>query len=634
MLRSAAAKGTTMAAEPTTDFAAQVRRYRLLAGLSQEGLAERAGLSVRGISALERGLRRAPHPAIIARMADALGLDTASREALLMSATRAVLPGGPEAVEVADLVAPLASADIDSVENTHQSVRPGERRWVTVLAVQLGGLVDLAQRLDPEDLHALPDKCINRLSAEIHRLDGTLVRATADSIVAVCGAPLAHEDDAERAVRAGLAIRDCEFPAARDAGIQVRIGIETGEVLAAGADADAARHYAVSGMPAIAAEGLAACNSTATVLVGRQTYQVTRMHVRYQPAALVHSRDWPNSLEAWEALDVRLTPGGRLLRDALFVGRGAELDALNLALERVLRENRAHVVSVLGEPGIGKSRLIAEFERGVIARSDVTVLHGRCLAYGEAVGYAALNMALYYLAGITPDDAAEVARARLGRLVRQTLKATLDDPNIREIERRLALLSGLDTPTDLAGGRPDERSMHVSVRRFLETLARDGPICLFIEDLHWADSALLRLLEHVAEHAQAVPLLLVTQARPELLDTRPGWGGGIRAFTSLLLEPIDVEAGLTLADALCREHGLAPTQAEGISRAAGGNPLFAEELTAVLGCAGQTRLARRTRGPRPGRRAARAGGSAGASRPAPLSGDLTLQMPTRVRLQA
>src|ERR1051326_7318878 len=103
----------------------------------------------------------------------------------------------------------------------------------------------------------------------------------------------------------------------------------------------------------------------------------------------------------------------------------------------------------------------------------------------------------------------------------KTLKATLDDPNIREIERRLALLSGLDTPTDLAGGRPDERSMHVSVRRFLETLARDGPICLFIEDLHWADSALLRLLEHVAEHAQAVPLLLVTQARPELLDTRP-----------------------------------------------------------------------------------------------------------------
>ncbi|HYW89071.1 MAG TPA: tetratricopeptide repeat protein, partial [Chloroflexota bacterium] len=202
--------------------------------------------------------------------------------------------------------------------------------------------------------------------------------------------------------------------------------------------------------------------------------------------------------------------------------------------------------------------------------------------YGELVGYRALAATLDTLAGITPDDPADAARASLRRLVSNALDAPVESPDVRDIERHLALLRGLDTESDRIGNPIDERGMHVSVRRFLEAVARRQPLCLLIEDLHWADQALLSLLEHVAERAVGAPLLIVTLARPELLEQRPTWGGGVRAFTSILLEPLDVEAGRALADALCRGRGLSATNAEQISRVAGGNPLFAEELCAAM----------------------------------------------------
>jgi class 3 adenylate cyclase len=575
-----------MPAQPTNEFAGLLRRHRLFAGLSQEALAERAGLSVRGISDLERGVRRAPHPATIARLAEALELDPSAREALLLAGTRSVLPAVPIVEPPASVPSePSATPPRADASAASAALPTEERRWVTVLAVQLGGFAGLAQRLDPEDLHALAERCVERISEEIRRLDGTVLRSTGEAIVAVFGAPTAHEDDAERAVRAGLAIRDCPLPlplSTRGSAIQMRVGIETGEVLATLKDADVAPRYEVVGAAASIAEGLAAGGNASAVLVGTQTYEDTRRHARYRAAPSVGGQAWPSSLEVWEALDVGLAPRARTLRDTPFVGRAAELDALMGVLERVLREQRPHLVSVLGEAGIGKSRLIAEFERKILERQDVKLLHGRCLPYGETVGYRALAMALYYVAGITPDDPPEVARARLAQIVRETLNPLPRDPTAHEIERHLALLSGLDTRADVAGNPADERSVHVSVRRFLEALARRRPICLLIEDVHWADDALLTLLEHVAERATAAPLLILTQARGELLDRRPAWGGGVRAFTSLQIELLDVASTRALADALCRERGLSPAIADEISRAAGGNPLFAEELCAAM----------------------------------------------------
>jgi class 3 adenylate cyclase/tetratricopeptide (TPR) repeat protein len=565
--------------QPIPEFAALLRRHRLLAGLSQEALAERARLSVRGISDLERGLRRAPHPATIARLADALQLDSSAREALLIAATGRP----PSELEIATPAGePLLAAEV--APEQPGVPRTEERRWVTVLAVQFVGFAALAERLDPEDLRALADECAERIADAIHRLDGTVLRSTGDSALAVFGAPLAHEDDAERAVRAALAIRDfpLHLPHEAHATLKVRAGLDTGEVLVVRQGADAQPQYALIGGPVSVAAGLASGGAASAVMVSESTYRATYHQVRYQAVPPVESQDLNRPLDGWEALDVVPLPRPRALGHAPFVGRDQELDVLVGALGRVVREQRAQLVSVLGEPGIGKSRLIAEFEQRSLAPTNVRVLHGRCAPYGEVVGYRALTMALYELAGITPSDAAQSARMKLQRLVRGALQASPQDDVAREIERHIALLCGLDTEQDRTVTPTDERSVHVSVRRVLEALARSQPLCLVIEDLHWGDEALLNLLEHVAERAHGAPLLIVTQARPELLEKRPTWGGGIRGFTSLLLEPLDTQAAEALASALCRDRGVSVENAGRIGRLAGGNPLFAEELCVAL----------------------------------------------------
>src|SRR5215472_2679304 len=234
-----------MAFQPVHDFAVLLRRHRLLAGLSQEELAERARLSVRGISDLERGVRRAPHPGTIARLADALDLDVAAREALLLSTT-APARTAPDPIQL-----PQAAAISEPLrEPGADGSAAQERRWVTVLAVQLGGFAPLAAQIDPEDLHALADRYADTISDHVRRFDGTVLRTTGDGILAVFGAPTAHEDDAERALRAGLAIQDCRLslpPASHGAQVQVGVGIHTGEVVAGLQGPDMHRHYTVSG---------------------------------------------------------------------------------------------------------------------------------------------------------------------------------------------------------------------------------------------------------------------------------------------------------------------------------------------------------------------------------------------------
>ena len=238
-------------------------------------------------------------------------------------------------------------------------------------------------------------------------------------------------------------------------------------------------------------------------------------------------------------------------------------------------------MTVIGEPGIGKSRLVAELERQIIDTADGTVLHGRCLPYGQALGYWALAMALKDAAAVSADDDAGTARRKLGDLVADVFAASGIERDPDELASHLALVSGLDTAADQST-TADERTLHASVRRFLEALARRRPLCLVLEDIHWADDTLLNLIEAVATRSQDAPLLIVTQTRPELLERRPTWGGGVRAFTSLPLGPLDERAANDLVLALCRERGLRHDVAESIGRGASGNPLFAEELVATI----------------------------------------------------
>jgi class 3 adenylate cyclase/DNA-binding SARP family transcriptional activator/tRNA A-37 threonylcarbamoyl transferase component Bud32 len=460
-----------------------------------------------------------------------------------------------------------------------------ERRWVTVLSADLPGFASLAERLDPEDLKALAHQCAERLAAEVHRFGGTVINILGNAMLAVFGAPVANEDDAERAVRAGLAIRDLALIRPGDPDerrIEVRVGINTGDVMAGLVGPEERRDYTVMGGAVNIAARLMSGAPAKAVVVGEETYRATRGRVRYREVPPVETSERARPVAAWEAIDAASMPWARPLRTTPLVGRDQELTLLLGIWTRVAREARPQLITVLGEPGIGKSRLLAEFERRAQALGQITLLHGRCLPYGEALGYRALSMALHEAAGVMPEDDPKMARLKLGALVASVIETPAVEGEQVAIARHLALLSGLDTAEDRSAVQVDEHILHASVRRFLEALARRRPLCVLIEDIHWADETLLNLLEFVAARAQGAPLLIVAQARPELLERRPTWGGGLRAFMSLQLEPLDQDAGLALARALCHERGLPEAVIERVGRVAGGNPLFVEELIATI----------------------------------------------------
>jgi DNA-binding SARP family transcriptional activator/class 3 adenylate cyclase/tetratricopeptide (TPR) repeat protein len=494
--------------------------------------------------------------------------------------------------------APASDAEVGASLGAQIAARPGtiaprraspqyreERRWVTVLSADLLGFASMDERLDPEDLKALANQCAERLSAEVHRFGGTVINIMGNAMLAAFGAPIANEDDAERAVRAGLAIRDLAlvWPGDPDQRrIEVRVGINTGDVMAGLVGPEERRDYTVIGGAVNIAARLMSGAPSQAVVVGEETYRATRGLVRYReiPSISTGERDPP--VVAWEAIDVTAMPAARPLGTTPLVGRDQELTLLLGMWARVVREARPQLITVLGEPGIGKSRLLAEFERRVQGLGDTMLLHGRCLPYGEALGYGALSMALHEAAGVMPEDDPQMARHKLGALVASVIETPAVEGEQVAIARHLALLSGLDTAADRSAVQADERTLQASVRRFLEALARRRPLCVLIEDIHWADETLLNLLGFVAARAGGAPLLIVTEARPELLERRPTWGGGLRAFMSLQLEPLEHGAGLALAGALCHERGLPEAMIERVARGAGGNPLFVEELTAAI----------------------------------------------------
>jgi class 3 adenylate cyclase/tetratricopeptide (TPR) repeat protein len=458
-----------------------------------------------------------------------------------------------------------------------------ERRWVTLLFADISGFTAMAEQMDPEDVKAMAHGCIDRMGEQVYRFGGTVLNVAGDQIFAVFGAPLAHEDDPERAVRAGLAIRECLLSQESTPPITVHIGINTGEVMAGFVGPAEHRGYTVMGDAVNTAARLMSSASAGSVLVGEETWRATRRSVQYRelPAVAVKGKERP--LSVWEVLGASVVHDARPLGTAPLVGRDEELALLSDIWLKVVREGRPHLIAVLGEPGIGKSRLVAEFERRYCA--DALVLHGRCLPYGEVLGYSALTTVLNEAAGIPADAGANTARVKLTDLVRQAFEpegpADDSDDDLVEVSRHMALLCGLDTSADRSAKPADQRTLHASVRRFLEALARRKPLCLMFEDIHWADDALLDLIEFIASRTKEAPLLIVTQARPGLLEKRPNWGGGVRAFTSLPLEPLDETSGRELILALCRERGLAESVAEHVGRGAGGNPLFAEELVAM-----------------------------------------------------
>lgn len=452
-----------------------------------------------------------------------------------------------------------------------------ERRWATVLFSDVSGFTAMSEYMDPEDVKTQADRWANRLSEEVRRFGGTVINIVGDEVYAVFGAPIAHEDDAERAVRAALAMRALNLSDDPAHTVKVHVGINTGDVMAGFIGPEGRRDYTVMGDTVNTAARLLKAAASGSVLVGELTYRETQQLVRYQAVPPIVAKGKDKPVAAWEALEMIAGPKARPLGTAPLIGRDSELTRLENMWLRVSKESQPHLVTILGEPGMGKSRLVAEFEQRL--PKGVTIWHGRCLPYGEALGYWALAMALKEAAGIMPEDEAETARAKLDGLVAGT--ANLEsDPS--EVARHLALLSGLDVEADRATAAGDQRALHASARRFLEAFARAQPLCLIFDDIHWADEALLDLIESVAARVKEAALLIVTQARPELMEKRTIWGRNVRSFTALTLESLNESAEQELVLSLCQERGIPAEMATQVGRNAGGNPLFAEEMVAML----------------------------------------------------
>jgi class 3 adenylate cyclase/tetratricopeptide (TPR) repeat protein len=461
------------------------------------------------------------------------------------------------------------------------AARPGEeRKVVTVLFCDLVGFTSRSDRADPEDVGAMLRPYHARLRGEIERVGGTLDKLIGDAVMAVFGVPAVHEDDPERAVRCGLRMLDAIAELNRDhpsLELAVRIGVNTGEalvVLDRGADSEGVVGDVVN--TASRLQGVAPVNG---MVVGEATWRATRALFEYERLDPVMVKGKADPVPIWRVLGARSRPGVDLAeRPATpLIGRDHELEVLRRCYRRAFSGDASQLVTVLGEPGVGKSRLVREFAALVDARPELVAWRrGRCLSFGEAVSFWALGEIVKAQAGILESDDPEEGAAKLDAAVR----AVSGDAAEREwLKARLAPLVGLAGAAEAPAGR-DESFM--AWRRFLQLVAAASPLILVVEDLHWADDALLDFLEQLVDGAGGSDLLLVVTARPELLERRPGWGAGSPGAETVQLVPLsDQQTARLLAALLGRSVLPAEVQSLLLERA-GGNPLYAEEYVRLL----------------------------------------------------
>jgi class 3 adenylate cyclase len=448
-----------------------------------------------------------------------------------------------------------------------------ERRLVTVLFVDLVGFTARAERLDPEDVRAILNPYYARLREVIEAFGGVVEKFIGDAVMALFGAPVAHGDDPERAVRAALAVRGAvaEMNAAdHELDLQVRLAVNTGEaIVSLGAKTDRGEGM-VAGDVVNTASRLQTAAPTDGILVGQDTYRATRGLVEYREVEPLVVKGKREPVRAWLATAARAAPGERTPSDVPMLGRVHEVAVLHRIFDGVVADRRPHLVTVIGEAGIGKTRLSREFSTQ-LEREGIRILRGRSLPYGSKTLYDAFTQHVKQFAGIFASDDVPTAVEKL----RAAVAELFDGQSLPELLAHLELLIGLDSSGEVA----DRQTLFLAGRRFVEALARERPTVLVLEDIQWADSGTLDLLEVLASRVRDVPLMLLALARSELLLSRPRWGGGLPAYTRLSLDALSDEDSAELAGRLLVAAGV---DARRVVETAEGNPLFIEELAASV----------------------------------------------------
>jgi tetratricopeptide (TPR) repeat protein len=425
--------------------------------------------------------------------------------------------------------------------------------------------------MDPESLRRVMGRYFDEMREVVERHGGVVEKFIGDAVMAVFGIPQVHEDDALRAVRAAAEMRERlttlneELERTFGVAIAVRTGVNTGEVVAV--DASAGQRL-VTGDAVNVAARLEQAAQPGEVLLGADTYRLVRAGVEIEPVDPLALKGKAEPVPAFRLVEVFAdavaTP--RHL-DSPMVGREGQRALLDQAFEQVARDRVCHLFTVLGAAGVGKSRLVEEFLAGLGDRARI--LRGRCLSYGTGITFWPLAEALRSPAGLSDDDSSEVAVGKLAAMAGDAVDRTL-------IAERVAQAIGFAE----GSGSPEETFW--AVRKLFEAMARDRPVVLVFDDIHWAEPTLLDLIEHVTDWSRDAPILLLCLARQELLDQRTAWGGGKRSATTISLESLTDDEAEELVQNLMGRTNVPGGIGERIMEASEGNPLFVEEMVSML----------------------------------------------------
>ena len=448
---------------------------------------------------------------------------------------------------------------------------PEERKVVTVVFVDLVGSTGLAAQIDPERYREVLATYYRTVAEELESLRGRAVNLAGDAVVGVFGIPHAHDDDALRAVRAGLALVDRIGRVGETLGLrvplQVRVGINTGPVAIG---SETAEQGLLFGATVNLAARLQQAAEPGGVLVSETSRLLTQDRVELGPPITVQAKGFEEGTKAWPV--VALAPGTSR-RTIPFVDRRRELRLLHDTFEGVRETSRGHLVTLLGEPGVGKSRVAEEFLAGL--PESTTVLVGRTSPFGEDATFAPIGQMLLALLGEEPGAPEDVLRARLEALV----DACCPADETQAVAARLGIALGLGS-RGRGEGRYRVSELRAGLLSLLAGLSREGPVLLVFEDVHLSDASLLDLIEGSVRAAKGVPVMVLCVARYDLLDERPDWGGGLGDSLTMHLEPMPMDHATQLA--IEAGEGLDERTAENVARHAGGNPFFIIETTGML----------------------------------------------------